>query len=92
MAIEGDSEVARLCAAGMSVDGDHAAALALFMQAWDLRRDDYEASIAAHFVEAMVAVTRGLSCLELLPEDGYRKFVEGGLRRLDERLSYQPIP
>lgn len=143
MVIDGDSEVARLCAAGMSVDGDPAAALALFMQAWALRRDDYEASVAAHFVarhqespelvlhwntlavhhaeavkddraqslfpslylnlgeslrvlgryrEAMVAVTRGLSCLELLPADGYRKFVEGGLWRLDERLSYQPIP
>ena len=34
----------------MNVDGDPAAAHALFMQAWDSRRDDYEASIAAHFV------------------------------------------
>lgn len=50
MTIDGESEVARLCAAGMSVDGDPAAASALFMQAWESRRDDYEASIAAHFV------------------------------------------
>lgn len=48
--IDGDSEVARLCAAGMAVDGDAAAAGALFRQAWDARRDDYEASIAAHFL------------------------------------------
>ena len=48
--IDGDSVVARLCAAGMAVDGDAAAAGALFRQAWDARRDDYEASIAAHFL------------------------------------------
>ena len=48
--IDSDSQVARLCAAGMNVDGDPAAANALFMQAWESRRDDYEASIAAHFV------------------------------------------
>ena len=48
--IDGDSDVARLCAAGMAVDGDASAATALFQQAWDARRDDYEASIAAHFM------------------------------------------
>ena len=48
--IDGDSVVARLCAAGMAVDGDAVAAGALFQQAWDARRDDYEASIAAHFM------------------------------------------
>ena len=48
--IDGDSLVARLCAAGMAIDGDAAAAGALFQQAWDARRDDYEASIAAHFL------------------------------------------
>ena len=48
--IDGDSVVARLCAAGMAVDGDGVAASALFRQAWDARRDDYEASIAAHFL------------------------------------------
>lgn len=50
MSIDGSSEVARLCAAGMNLDGDPAAAHALFTQAWESRRDDYEASIAAHFV------------------------------------------
>src|SRR5215208_7356669 len=48
--IDGDSVVARLCAAGMAIDGDAAAAGALFQQAWDARRDDYEAAIAAHFL------------------------------------------
>ena len=48
--IDGDTVVPRLCAAGMAIDGDAAAAAVLFKQAWDARRDDYEASIAAHFL------------------------------------------
>jgi hypothetical protein len=48
--IEGESVVARLCAAGMAVDGDATAAAALFRQAWNSRRDRYEASVAAHFL------------------------------------------
>jgi len=48
--IDPNSVVAQLCAAGMEVDGDPVAASALFQQAWDSRRDDYEASIAAHFL------------------------------------------
>jgi hypothetical protein len=48
--IDGDNSVVRLCAEGMAIDGDPAAAAALFRQAWDARRDDYEASIAAHFL------------------------------------------
>jgi hypothetical protein len=45
-----ESSVARLCAAGMAVDGDPAAAHALFLQAWDARQDDFDACIAAHFL------------------------------------------
>ena len=122
----------------MNVDGDPAAAHALFMQAWESRRDNYEASIAAHFVarhqpspeqslhwnqlavdhaeaveddraqllfaslylnlgeslrvlgrypDALAAASRGLACLQFLPAGGYRDFVEGGLRRLEKRLS-----
>ena len=48
--IDGNNPVAQLCAAGMAVDGDPAAAHALFLQAWAARRDDYEAAIAAHFL------------------------------------------
>lgn len=45
-----DNPVMQLCAAGMQVDGEPAKALALFEQAWTLRRDDFDASVAAHFV------------------------------------------
>ncbi|HEY4307419.1 MAG TPA: hypothetical protein VGM82_23300 [Gemmatimonadaceae bacterium] len=34
----------------MAVDGDPAAAHALFQQAWEACQDDYEASIAAHYL------------------------------------------
>ena len=143
MMIDGDSPVARLCAAGMDVDGDASAAHALFMQAWQSRRDDFDASIAAHFVarhqptaertlywnqlavehamsltdgradallaslylnlgeslrlagrlpEAVAAAARGLAALVSLPDDGYRAFVAGGLRRLSHRLSELGTP
>lgn len=42
--------VVALCAAGMAVEGDPDAARRLFEQAWDSRQDDYDASIAAHFL------------------------------------------
>jgi len=45
-----DNPVVQLCAAGMAVDGDAAAASVLFAQAWVARRDDFDASVAAHFV------------------------------------------
>lgn len=48
--IDGDSVTAQLCAAGMAVDGNPTEAHAYFCRAWDARRDDYEAAIAAHFV------------------------------------------
>lgn len=45
-----DNPVVKLCAAGMQVDGEPAKALTLFEEAWALRRNDLDASIAAHFV------------------------------------------
>ena len=48
--IDSDNPVVQLCAAGMTVDGDPVAARALFQQAWDSCRDDYDASIAAHYL------------------------------------------
>lgn len=48
--IDTDSPTVQLCAAGMAVEGDATAAHGLFMQAWDARRDSYEAAIAAHFL------------------------------------------
>jgi hypothetical protein len=48
--IDSDGPTAQLCAAGMMVDGDSAAARTYFVQAWDARRDSYDAAIAAHFL------------------------------------------
>jgi tetratricopeptide (TPR) repeat protein len=48
--IDSTNPVVALCAAGMAIEGDVPAARRLFEQAWELRRDDYDASIAAHFL------------------------------------------
>jgi tetratricopeptide (TPR) repeat protein len=47
-----DNPVVKLCAAGMAAEGEGrgAEAKALFEQAWESSRDDYEACIAAHYV------------------------------------------
>lgn len=50
MNIDPANPVVALCAAGMAIEGDADAARALFEQAWSSRSDDYEASIAAHFL------------------------------------------
>jgi tetratricopeptide (TPR) repeat protein len=50
MAIDSNNAVVALCAAGMAIEGDVPAARRLFEQAWEVRRDDYDASIAAHYL------------------------------------------
>lgn len=50
MEIDSTNPVVALCAAGMAIEGDADAARRLFEQAWEARSDDYDASIAAHFV------------------------------------------
>lgn len=47
-----DNPIVKLCAQGMQAeyDGKPDLARALFTQAWDAALDDYEASIAAHFL------------------------------------------
>jgi hypothetical protein len=50
MKIDPTNPVVALCAAGMAIEGDADAAKRLFEQAWTARQDDYEASIAAHFL------------------------------------------
>jgi len=42
--------VVALCAQGMAVEGTPDEALCLFEQAWAIRRDDFDAAIAAHFL------------------------------------------
>jgi len=50
MPIDPNNPVLLLCAAGMERDGQPEEARQLFQQAWDARRDDYEAAIAAHYL------------------------------------------
>ena len=50
MNIDPANPVVALCAAGMAIEGDADAARQLFEQAWSARQDDYDASIAAHFL------------------------------------------
>ena len=50
MTIDPDNPIVKLCAAGMMVEGMPTEARALFEQAWAVRRDDYDACIAAHFL------------------------------------------
>jgi tetratricopeptide (TPR) repeat protein len=47
-----ENPVVKLCAAGMAAEGEGrgADAKALFEQAWETSRDDFEACIAAHYV------------------------------------------
>ncbi|HYR08154.1 MAG TPA: hypothetical protein VEQ60_10315 [Longimicrobium sp.] len=47
-----DNPVVKLCAQGMEAElaGRPVEARDLFVRAWDARRDDYDASVAAHFV------------------------------------------
>jgi tetratricopeptide (TPR) repeat protein len=47
-----DNPIVKLCVAGMEAewDGRMEDALALFMKAWEVRQDDFDACIAAHYV------------------------------------------
>ena len=48
--IDPTNPVVALCAEGMAMEGTPAEARRLFEQAWAIRRDDYDAAIAAHFI------------------------------------------
>jgi tetratricopeptide (TPR) repeat protein len=50
--LDADNPVVALCAEGMTAEGGAGpeAARALFEQAWELRRDDVDACIAAHYL------------------------------------------
>jgi tetratricopeptide (TPR) repeat protein len=50
--MDADNPIVKLCAAGMTAEGEGrpSDAKALFEQAWEASRDDYEACIAAHYV------------------------------------------
>ena len=48
--IDPTNPVVALCADGMAMEGTPAEAMRLFEWEWAMRRDDYDAAIAAHFV------------------------------------------
>ena len=50
MAIDPENRVVKLCAAGVAVEGDSNLARELFTRAWELCTDDWERSIAAHYL------------------------------------------
>src|SRR5829696_921590 len=50
MDLDPANPVVALCAAGMAVDGEPAAAADCFARAWAARTNDCEAAIAAHYV------------------------------------------
>ena len=50
MNLDPENPVVVLCAAGMALGGDAAAAGDCFARAWAARTDDFEAAVAAHFV------------------------------------------
>ena len=50
MDFDPSNPVVTLCAAGMLVEGDPEAARALFEQAWTIRTNDWEGSVAAHYL------------------------------------------
>ena len=48
--IDPTNPVVALCAEGMAIEGAPAEAVQLFERAWAMRRDDFDAAIAAHFL------------------------------------------
>ncbi len=50
MIFDTNNSVVALCIAGIQVEGNRAEALALYEQAWAARTDDFDASIAAHYL------------------------------------------
>lgn len=48
--IDAANPVVALCAKGMAEEGTPNVARSYFEQAWEARRDDYDAAIAAHFL------------------------------------------
>jgi len=80
-----DNAVVKLCAAGMAAEGEgrKADAKALFEQAWNTSRDDYDACIAAHYVARHQATPeatfewneRALKRAQAVDEDRVRDFL-----------------
>lgn len=50
LSIDPTNPVVALCAAGMACEGEPETARQLFQKAWDTRRDDFDAAVAAHYL------------------------------------------
>ena len=50
MPLDPSNPVVALCAEGMAIEGDAPAARVLFERAWEIRSDDFDAAVAAHFL------------------------------------------
>jgi hypothetical protein len=55
MTFDPTNPVVALCVAGVEREGTPAEALALYEQAWAARTDDFDASVAAHYVARLQA-------------------------------------
>ena len=55
MTFDVTNPVVALCVAGVEREGTPAEALALYAQAWAARTDDFDASVAAHYVARLQA-------------------------------------
>ncbi len=94
MILDPTNPVIALCAEGMQLEGTPELARQRFEQAWALRRDDYDACIAAHFIarhQPTVAATLEWNQLALrhadaVTDDRVRPFMASLLLNLGDSL------
>lgn len=94
MLIDPANPVVALCAEGMALEGTPDLASERFARAWTIRRDDYDASIAAHFVarhQSTPAATlewnkRALRHADAVADDRIRAFLPSLLLNVGDSL------
>jgi hypothetical protein len=92
LVVDPSNPVVALCVDGMQLEGTPDLARKRFEQAWALRQDDYDASIAAHFVarhQPTIAATlewnqRALRHAEAVADDRVRPFMPSLLLNLGD--------
>lgn len=94
MLVDPANPVVALCAEGMALEGTPDVARERFERAWTMRRDDYDASIAAHFVarhqstpaETLEWNQRALGHAEAVADDRIRVFLPSLLLNVGDSL------
>lgn len=94
MVIDPSNPVVALCAEGMQLEGTPDLARERFEQAWAIRKDDYDASIAAHFLarhqRTLVATLEwnqlAMFHAERVPDEQIRSFKPSLLLNLGDSL------